>query len=237
MTGWNRTGGIAALVASTTFIVGIAMFATLMSDYATGDPDAGESVAFLVDHQAPFLIWNLVIYIVFGVALVPVVLALHARLSDRTSMTMQIATTFGVIWAGLVIGTGMIANIGLGTIVDLYETEPSSAEPVWSTLDAVQNGLGGGNELVGGLWVLLVSWVALGTKLLPRSLGYLGLVCGIAGLVTVIPALEAVGAVFGLGLIVWFAWLGAFLLRETTRDEFSAPGTTPAAHAAEESGR
>jgi len=213
MIGSNRIGGIAALVASSTFIVGIAMFVTLMSDYATGDPDARESVAFLVDHQASFLLWNVIIYIVFGIALVPVVLALHARLSDHRTLAMPIATAFGLIWSGLVIATGMIANIGLGTLVDLHEADPSSAEPVWSTLDAVQNGLGGGNEVVGGLWVLIVSLVALASRGLPNPLAYLGVVSGIAGIATVVPALEAVGAVFGLGLIVWFAWLGIFLLR------------------------
>ena len=66
MTGSNRTGGIASLVASATFIFGIAMFATVMTDYTTGDPDAGESVTFLVDHQTPYLVWNVVIYIVFN---------------------------------------------------------------------------------------------------------------------------------------------------------------------------
>jgi len=215
----DRIGGIAALVAASTFVIGIVMFATVMSDYAAGDPDAAESVAFLVDHQVAFLTWNVVIYIVFGIALVPLTLALHARLSDLGRPIAATATAFGLIWSGLVIATGMIANIGLGTVVDLHEAEPASAEPVWSTLDAVQHGLGGGNEIIGGLWVILVTWIALGAKRLPRSLCLLGLVSGLAGLVTVAPALEAVGAVFGVGLIVWFSWLGVFLLRETAADD------------------
>lgn len=219
MSSSNRTGGIAALVASSTFVVGIVMFVTLMADYASGDPDPGESVVFLVDHQTQFLVWNVIIYIVFGVALVPLVLALHTRLSDRRHLTMPIATAFGLIWSGLVIATGMITNIGLGTIVDLHADEPARAETAWSTLDAVQNGLGGGNEIVGGIWVALVSWVALATGLLPRSLAYLGAACGVAGIITVVPALEAIGAAYGLGLIVWFAWLAVFLLRETSPDD------------------
>jgi hypothetical protein len=38
----------------------------------------------------------------------------------------------------------------------------------------------------------------LKTAVLPRTLNYLGLAAGAAGLITVIPALEAVGAVFGI---------------------------------------
>ena len=52
--------------------------------------------------------------------------------------------------------------------------------------------------------------------MLPRTLSSLGLAAGAAGLVTVIPALEAVGAVFGIGLIVWFVWVGVLLLNDKT---------------------
>ena len=61
------------------------------------------------------------------------------------------------------------------------------------------DGLGGGNEIVGGLWVLLVSWAALRAGGLPRALNYLGLVIGVAGILTVVPALGELGAIFGLG--------------------------------------
>jgi len=90
---------------------------------------------------------------------------------------------------------------------------------VWSALDSVQNGLGGGNEIVGGVWIMLVSWAALKTAVLPRALNSVGLAAGAAGLITVIPALEAVGAVFGIGLIVWFVWVGVLLLKEHAPDQ------------------
>ena len=82
----------------------------------------------------------------------------------------------------------------------------------------MQNGLGGGNEVVGGLWVLLVSLAALWKGGLPKTLNYLGVVIGLAGLITVVPGIEVIGAlsglgvVFGLGFIVWFVWVGIFLL-------------------------
>jgi hypothetical protein len=120
---------------------------------------------------------------------------------------------FGVIWSGLVLAAGMIANLGLGTVADLHAVDPPAAEPVWAALDTVQNGLGGGNELVGGLWVLLVSIAALRMAALPRGLCGLGVVAGAAGVATVVPAFEAVGAVFGIGLIVWFSWAGLQLIR------------------------
>lgn len=78
-------------------------------------------------------------------------------------------------------------------------------------------GLGGGNEIAGGLWVLLIGWAALRVGGVPRALNYLGVVIGVLGLLTVVPALEVLGAVFGLGLIVWFVWLGIVMLRSSPR--------------------
>jgi hypothetical protein len=48
---------------------------------------------------------------------------------------------------------------------------------------------------------------------LPKALNWLGAMVGGAGLVTALPGLGELGAVFGLGLIVWFVWLGIVMLR------------------------
>ncbi len=219
----QRIGGIAALTAAGTFVFGFALFATMLADYATGDPAPAESVAFLVGHQTSLYLWNLVILVVFGVALIPLVLALHERYKAAAPAILPTATVLGVIWAGVVIAAGMIANIGIGTVADLHDADPARAAVVWSALDSVQNGLGGGNEIVGGLWVVLISAVALRTRAEPRALHYLGIFAGAAGIVTVVPALEAAGGIFGLGLIAWFVWTGLILLRESATASRQTP--------------
>jgi len=167
----------------------------------------------MMENQTIIYTWNLIIYVAFGVFLILLTLALHERLKGQTPMLMQTATSLGLIWAGLVIGSGMIANIGTATVIDLYATDPSQASTVWLAIEAVQNGLGGGNEIVGGLWVVLISWAGLRSKDLPTALNTLGLIIGGAGVATLIPPLTELGAIFGLGLIAWFIWVGIFLLR------------------------
>ena len=211
--GWQRLGGTAALVAAGTFMVGIAMFATMFTDYTSGDPTPAESVAFMVDNQTALRVWYIVIFIVFGLVLVPLVLAIHDRLVDRTPLLARASTSFGLIWSGLVIAAGMVANVSVGAVSDLAETYSASAESVWSSLAAVLDGLGGGNEVTGGVWVLVVSAAALASGVLPRLLNYLGIVSGIAGLLTVAPGMEAFEMVFGLGLIAWFIWVGIAMIR------------------------
>ncbi len=212
----QKMGGVAALIAAATFVVAIGLFLAVLApdDYGTGDLDPVETVAFLKDNQAIMHIWYLIGYVVFGIAMAVLVLALHERLKRiAPPIVVQTATTFGLIWAGLVLASGMIANTGISEVVDLYGDDPTQAATVWLTLDTVINGIGGGDEIVGGVWVLLVSWAALRPGGLPRILNYLGLVIGIAGILTVIPGLDDLGGIFGLGLIVWYGWLGSIMLR------------------------
>jgi prepilin signal peptidase PulO-like enzyme (type II secretory pathway) len=89
----------------------------------------------------------------------------------------------------------------------------AQAVSAWAVIGAVQDGLGGGVEIVGGWWVLLISAAALRANALPRSLSYLGVVVGMAGILTVAPPLGELGAVFGLGQILWFSWIGVLMLR------------------------
>ena len=208
----QKMGGVAALIEAAAFVVGFALAATVLSAYTMGNPDPGESVAFLADNQTIVYVWTLIIYVVFGVFLVVLSLALHERLKAGSPATVRTATAFGLIWAGLVIASGMLIINDLGVVADLYSSDPAQAESVWLALNSVEEALGGAIELPGGLWVLLLSWAALRAGGLPRALSYLGVVIGVAGILTVVPALEALTAVFGLGFIVWFAWLGIVML-------------------------
>lgn len=213
MNSLQRIGGVAALIEAAAYVVGIGLGFTLLASYMTGALGPEQTVAFLAENGAILYVWNLIIYVVFGIFLVVLALALYDRLKIGSPALMQTATVFGFIWATLVIASGMVFSIGMETVIDLYGTDPAQAGSVWLTIAAVQDGLGGGVEVVGGLWVLLVSWAALRGGGLPRALNYLGLAIGAAGIITLVPALGGLGAIFGLGQIVWFVWLGLVMLR------------------------
>lgn len=63
-----------------------------------------------------------------------------------------------------------------------------------------------------GLWVLLISVASFHSTVFPRPLTYLGFVVGIAGVITVVPPLSELSTVFGVGQILWFAWIGVHVL-------------------------
>lgn len=205
-------GGISALIAAALYITGFALFLTVLDP--SGYDGHVQRVAFLAENQVASYIANLLIYVAFGVVLVVLVLALHARLKSGSPAIMQTATVFGLIWSGLVIASGMIANIGNSTVIGLFSENQDQAVALWLAISTMQESLGGGNEIVGGLWVLLLSWAALGAGKLPKVLNSLGVLVGLAGILTVVPAFDLLMDVFGLGQIVWFAWLGIFMLRD-----------------------
>lgn len=209
----QRWGGAAAVFEAAAYALGIGLGFTVLAPFMTGALDATETVAFFQQHRTVLYLWNQVILVFFGVALVVLALALHRRLGDAAPDLMRIATAFGLIWAALVLAAGMVFNVGTGVVMDLYDLDPGRAGAAWQAIAVVQNGLGGGNELVGGLWTLLVSWAGWRSGHLPRALNALGAAVGVAGLVTLVPGWQDAGAVFGLGQLVWFAWLGADLLR------------------------
>jgi hypothetical protein len=221
---FQKTGGAAALVMAGTFVIGFAMYFGVLAGSAWESNDPGEVVSFLVDYKSIMTVWHLIIYVIFGIALVVLSLSLHERLKASASATTQTATAFGLIWAGLVIASGMIAVVGMGVVVDLDATDPAQAGSVWTAISAVQFGIGGGVEIVGALWLLLISWAALQAGEFPRALSYFGITVGAAGVLTIVPAFEIFGAFFGLGSIVWFVWIGLMML---TASPATGNQTTP----------
>ena len=207
----QKMGGIAALYEAAAYVVGIVGFLL-----AVGWPDDPvQQVAVLVNNQVTMHMLYLISYQAFAIVLVGLALALYQRLETGSPAIMQIATAIGMIWATVVIASGMIFNIGMDNVVDLYGKDPAQATTVWLAIESVCNGIGGGNEILGGLWVLLISWVALQAGRLGKALNYLGVVIGVAGILSALPGLGDLGMIFGLVQIVWFIWLGIVMLRSS----------------------
>lgn len=210
-----RTGGLAALTCAATYLFGFALLVTLLAPlgYGTKDIDPAAVVAFDAARPGILTAWNTVIYVVNALALVVLVVALSERLTSKTPGWAAVTRGLGLVWATLILGAGMIANVALERAAHLSSSDPAAAVELWTTLHAVELGLGGGNEIAGGVWIGCVSLAGLIGRSHARPVAYLGLVTGLGGLATVIPAFgDVAGAVFGLGAIAWFLGIGAVLV-------------------------
>lgn len=212
----TKPGGYAAIGAGLTYVAGFALLTTVLAPLGFGSPDRDYAaiVAFAAENHALMTIWNMTIYVVNAVLLVVVATALWQRLKPAAPGLAQLSLAFGALWATLVLGAGMMANVGLSEVLKVHATDAARAAELYQIFHTVELGLGGGNEIAGGVWVLVLAIGGLATARLPRGLSWLGLVIGASGLASSIPQLsEALGAVFGLGFIAWFFWTGVSLLR------------------------
>ena len=218
-----RTGGVAAIIQACCYVLGFVLLATSMNPGSTEGWTQVQKLAFILERQSIFVFWNIVIYVVFGAALVVLTVVLHRLLQSASPLVVSIGTPFGLIWAGLVIASGMVSNVGLSWVSQAYDAGPEAAAQSWAVIGVVQDGIGGGVEVVGGLWVLLVSVASLNARaVLPTTINLLGLAVGVCGVVTIVPPLADLGAVFGLLQIAWFVGVGIVLLRANGVQQIAA---------------
>ena len=114
----QKFGGFAALYMAAAHLIGIVTFLVVLDYLNIADPV--EKLALNVEKQSLIFSTNLLMYVFFGFALIVLSLALYERMKSGAPALMQLATAIGIIWAGSLIASGMVANAGLATIVSLY---------------------------------------------------------------------------------------------------------------------
>ncbi len=209
-----RFAGFCSIALALIYLVGFVYFGGFWAYPATGSVD--DKISYLADNQLGLTLVYLTIYVLFGVVLSVVVAGLHEALDATKNKVMLVASMFGVIWVGMVIAAGMIGTTGLSVMLDVASKDPDAAFRIWQVVSVITQSIGGGNELVGGLWVLLISIAALQNNSFAKPLNYLGCLVGLSGIATVYPA-EVLTMVFGISQIVWFVWLGFALLTQPDR--------------------
>jgi hypothetical protein len=208
-------GGMAAITCAVTYLIGFAFILTILAPlgFGTDDADPTTVVNFIAEKPGILITFNTIIYIINALALAVLVVALYHRLVHQTPQAASITRTLGTIWATLVLGAGMLANVSVERVHALA-ADPQAAAALWDIMRTIELGLGGGNEIAGGVWILSVSVAALSAHAFSRFTVWLGILTGFSGLATIVPALgEITGAIFGLGAIAWFINIGIELLR------------------------
>ena len=212
----QKAGGISALVCAGTYILALALLTTVLTPMANGSLPFDQFIAFFLPHQTLIFIWHFSMYLVNGTFLVVLTLALYQRLHTGAPALALAAACFGLLWAGMVFASGFITLYGWEVIGRLSSTDPAQAAMLRLVMDTITIGIDHSDRFLGCLWVLLTSWAALRSGQLSRPLNILGLVIGTVGIVSsVAPALNELGYAFGVGVIVWWIWLGVIMLQNS----------------------
>lgn len=211
----QRVGGLAALTCAGTYIIGFVLLVTVVAEVGFGSNaiDAATAVRFAVENQALMITWTTVIYVLNALALAVLVVAVGRRIKSKSPDWGTMTLVFGVIWTTLVLGAGMIANVTTERMAVLAPTDFDAAVVTWQILHTVELGLGGGNEIAGGVWIFSVSLAGLSQRAFGKIVNGLGMLTGLCGVLTILPPVgDVTGAVFGLGAIAWFIAVGLALV-------------------------
>lgn len=137
-------GGISGIIEASLYVFGFVILFFVLQPTIDESISGLDKLKFIMDNKLLYQTWILAIYVIFGIVLVPLTVAIHENFQDQSAIMIKITPVFGLVWSGLVIASGMIGVIGLDAVATMYKTDPNSALTSWKTLEAVQNGLGGG---------------------------------------------------------------------------------------------
>ena len=137
----QKFGGFAALYLAAVNLMGMCIFLAVLDYMNITDPL--QKVTLLVEKQIDHLFnQSAHVRILRGLPDRPVFGAYTIRLKDGAPATMQMAAVTGIIWAGSLIASGMVANAGIAPVVALYSRDPQQAALAWQNIEAVSGGSG-----------------------------------------------------------------------------------------------
>lgn len=216
-----RTGGIAAVICALTYVFGFALFMG-----AIAPPESQSDIArlhSLIAQRDVFYFGYIVIGIVFSLSLIALNQSLQMRFVKSSPVLSNYNVVLGNIWATFVLASTFVFLVNLSLLTKYANTDENNAVITMNTIHIVVDALGGGIELIGALWVFIISYMGWKQGIYAKATHILGLIVGLAGVLTLFSGLsiladnvffEATTAIFGLGQILWFILLGFHLLKD-----------------------
>jgi len=214
----QKLGGFAAIYGAVVYLLAIIIFLVVLDYPNISDP--ADKLSMIIENQRLVITLRWLSYVLFGLALVVLSFALYEKIDLKDSSMMKIATLFALIWATLLIASGLIFNHGAVIVADIYKTDPSQAVLLWQGIEVIASSLSFiDGELLGGLWMLLVGLGSLKSREFNKGFSYWTIGIGILGVISILPPLNFLGALFGIGQIFWFLWIGKIFLSKSTNEK------------------
>lgn len=209
---FQKLGGFCSISLGLIYITAFIVYGGFL-DYPKAETTEIERFNFLYNNYSVLSVINLISYVLFGILLAILVVSIHQKTKEYSPNLSTLAAAFGMVWVGLVIASGIIANIGLTAVIEIGIKEPQKAMLIWKSVGIVSEGLGGGNEIVGAIWVLLLGITTFKHLFFSKSLNLLGLFVALAGILTIFP-LDIFKEIFGISQIIWFICIGASMIQK-----------------------
>lgn len=212
----QRCGGLASIGMALCYFTVALIFFVFLSQSEQAEPL--QKIQYINQHQLLVLAGYAIGYLLFGFLLAVLVIAIPQQLPQPQSALVQVSGLFGKVWVVLMMASGMIALTGLELVSTLVNPDPDLAVTLFHVMGLMTHALGGGIELVGGLWILLFSLAGLQQQPHRAKLHGLGLLTGSFAILTVFHTQPYLKEAFGLSQLVWQLWFGVVLLRQSQQE-------------------
>jgi hypothetical protein len=205
----RTAGGLAAICqagASLWILVVLLVLLPRMGAIVTelGDP----AKAAHVESQPLFWVSTSAVDLVAGVTILVLALTLNGLL--RAEPIVRIGTAAGLL-AALAWAVATVLSVAEGShLASQYASDPAGAAAAFTSTTAPGDLMVNVARALSAIWMALLFWRALKTRMLPSPLGYLSLAVAAVELVSVLVPPARLLTIFGL--IVWGIWLGAVLI-------------------------
>jgi len=209
----NKIGACASIGMALCYLSLFVIYGGLLNPPVDGS--VTDKIAYLLAQHTLIKSTYLIGYIVFAGLLCLTTQALLQTYRADAPQVMDSASLFALFWALVLLCTGMIGITGLGQLGALQTTDPDGAAQLYRSIALLEESLGGGIELLGGVWVLLLGVAGWRGGLFSRSFSLFSLLKGSIGVATVVSSESILRDLFGLSGIVWFVWLGIVLWPES----------------------
>lgn len=206
MTLFKKLAVVSAVYGGLSYIGGIFVYLLLLQyDSATS---ASEQISIISSNPVLVHITTLHIYVVFSFGIILLATYLYLKLKEQQPILGLLSFITGIIWATILIASGFI-SMGITTLL-MNGTAASELVSAWQAIDIVSNALGGGNELMGGVFSGLLSLAMYKARFSGVVTSVLGALVLVGGILSALPYLVDIGiGVFVISQILWFfslAW-------------------------------
>jgi hypothetical protein len=206
MTLFKKLATASAVYGGLSYIGGIFVYLqSLKYDTATS---ASEQLTIISNNSVLVHITTLHIYVIFSFGIILLATYLYLKLKNQQPVLSLLSLITGVIWATILIASGFI-SMAITTLL-MSGTAASELTSAWQAINIVSDALGGGNELMGGVFTGLVSLAMYKARFSGMATSILGALVFIGGTISVLPHLADIGiGIFVISQILWFftlAW-------------------------------
>ena len=201
MTLFKKLATVSAVYGGLSYIGGILIYLQLLKYDSVSTPS--EQLAIIGNNPVLVHITTLHIYILFSFGIILLATYLYLKLKDQQPALGLLSLISGVVWSTLLIASGFI-SMGVTAIL-MNGTAVSELTTAWQAIDIVSNALGGGNELIGGVFAGLLSLALYKARYSSLVTSLLGVVVFVGGIISALPYLADVGiGIFVVSQILWF---------------------------------